>query len=116
MAKEDHSQGEGGTGDLVAAAEAQVLRCGRRLAALIERLEAGELAAASEVPAAIAALDKALGAVFSERARRDRGAASGSDRGGDAGLDLGAARAEIRRRLDRLRAAQAAGGVPGGAE
>jgi hypothetical protein len=96
---------------LVAEAEAQVLRCGRRLSVLIDRLEAGELVASGEVPGAISALDKALGAVFSERARRDRaGAGPGPVPEGE--LDLGAARAEVRRRLDRLRADLDAGGVP----
>lgn len=97
-------------GDLVAEAEAQVLRCGRRLSELIERLEAGDVAASGEVPGAIGALDKALGAVFSERAKRER---NGGGAAPDHDLDLGAARAEIRRRLDRLRAVAGAGGVPG---
>ncbi len=105
-------QGEHGLAALVAEAEAQVLRCGRRLGALIERLEAGELGAAAEVAGAIAALDKALAAVFHERARRDRaGGGAGADT--DPQLDLGAARAEVRHRLARLRAASGAGELPG---
>jgi hypothetical protein len=106
MSNEHPHQGERAATDLVAEAEAQVLRLGQRLGAVIARLEAGDLAVAGEVPAAVSALDKALGAVFSERAKRERkgGVAEGQ-------LDLGAARAEIRRRLDRLRAVAGAGGV-----
>lgn len=106
MSNEHPRQGEQGETDLVAEAEAQVLRMGQRLGAVIARLEAGDLAVAGEVPAAVSALDKALGAVFSERAKRER-------KGGhiDGQLDLGAARTEIRRRLDRLRAVAGAGGV-----
>lgn len=110
MGNDQPRQGEADLASLVAEAEAQVLRCGRRLAAIIERLEMGELAAAGEVPGAIAALDKALGAVFSERARRERLGGAPAAAGE---LDLDAARAEVRRRLDRLRAAGEAGNVPG---
>ena len=111
MNTEHPRHGAGDLDALVAEAEAQVLRCGRRLAVLIDRLEAGELVASGEVPGAIAALDKALGAVFSERAKRDR-AVAGTGATPDSDLDLGAARAEVRRRLDRLRADLAAGEVP----
>ncbi len=109
MQRKKARQGASEPDDLLAEAEAQVLRCGRRLAALIERLEAGELAAAHEVPSAIAALDKALAAVFSERAKRERTTGQGSD----TGIDFDAARDEVRRRLDRLRATYAARGVSG---
>lgn len=113
MSEKHPRQGECGLADLVAEAEAQVLRAGRRLGEIIARLEGEDMAAAGEVPAAVAALDKALGAVFSERARRERSGGGGSAAGE---LDLGEARREILRRMDRLRAVAGAGGVPGGAE
>lgn len=101
------------TADLVVEAEAQLLRAGRRLGELVDRLEAGDLTAAGEVPAVVATLDKALGAVFSERARRERNGGSSAAAGQ---LDLGAARAEIERRLARLRATLDADGPPGRVE
>lgn len=99
--------------DLAAEAEAYVLRAGQRLGVLIERLDAGDLAAAGEVPAAVASLDKALGAVFSERARREK---AGGGAASEGQLDLEAARAEIGRRLARLRAVADPGELPGGPE
>lgn len=111
---EDRTRGQSPPlADLVAEAEAQVLRAGRRLGALIERLEAEDLSAGPEVAGAIAALDKALGAVFHERARRERMGGEGACEGQ---LDLAAARAEVERRLARLRASLGAGVVPGGTE
>lgn len=106
------SKDEKPAADLAAEAEAFVLRAGQRLGALIERLEAGDLTAAGEVPAALATLEKALGAVFSERARRERSGGAAAE----GHLDLGAARDEIGRRLARLRAVSGAGELPGGAE
>jgi hypothetical protein len=114
MNNEHPRQGEPVMPDLVAEAEAQVLRIGRQLGAIIERLEAGDLAVTGEVPAAVTALDKALGAVFSERARRVRNGGGTDVVGGE--FDLGAARAEIGRRLARLRDIAGTGEVPGGAE
>ena len=114
MKHEHPPKGEVPATDLVAEAEAQLWRIGRRLGEITERLDAGDLGAAGEVPAAVAALDKALGAVFSERARRERhGGGTGGEGGG--GLDLEAARDEIRRRLDRLRTHGGAGELPEGA-
>ena len=100
--------------DLVVEAEAQLLRAGRRLGELVDRLDAGDLTAAGEVPAAVATLDKALGAVFSERARRERNGGSSAATAGQ--LDLGAARAEVERRLARLRATLDADGLSGRVE
>lgn len=114
MSKRTPPRGAPPLADLVAEAEAQVLRAGRRLGALIDRLEAEDLSAAAEVAGAIAALDKALGAVFHERARRDKHAGTGADAPRDANLDLAAARAEVDRRLARLRATLGADGFPGG--
>ena len=117
MTQKTHGGGPPQLADLVAEAEAQVLRAGRRLGALIERLEAEDLSAAGEVAGAISALDKALGAVFHERAKREKNGGDGARDGArdgvrDGGLDLAAARDEVWRRLARLRAAADAGGVP----
>jgi len=114
MKHDTSGQGVRAGGDLVAEAEAQVLRLGRRLGEIIARLETGDLAAAGEVPVAVAALDKALGAVFSERAKRERSGGGQGAAGGQGQLDLVAAGDEIRRRLARLRAVGGAGELPAG--
>ncbi len=113
MSNDKTPAGERTAEDLLAEAEAQVLRLGRQLGEIIGQMECGELAMTGEVPATLAALDKALGAVFNERARRER---NGGGKPAAGQLDLGAAQDEVRRRLDRLRAVADAGALRDGVE
>jgi len=100
--------------DLVAQAERQLWAAGKALDDIIADIKDGKLGAAKELSSAVASLRKGLEAVFSERAKlekfeQDHGHATGE-------LDLDAARAEIGRRMDRLRASNLARELPGGAE
>jgi hypothetical protein len=82
-----------------------------RFAALTDEAENGNAEAVEAMPKASAAFRKAGEAVLDERRKLDR--LLGRLEVGEAGveLDLDAARAEIRRRMDRLRASHGAGGV-----
>ncbi len=98
--------------DVVAAADWLFAQSAETLMAAIIDIQAGQFGPASDMGATLGALRKALEAVLNERARIDRiNSREGGARDGE--LDLGAARAEIRRRMDRLRATADQGGVSG---
>ena len=107
-------QGEDPPRHLVAQAERQLAACGAELDAVIESIKAGDLGPARDLASAMAALRKALEAVFSERAKLEKITEQSGTRDGE--LDLAAAGAEVRRRMACLRTAQSARGVSGGAE
>ncbi|GKY88723.1 hypothetical protein [Sinisalibacter aestuarii] len=92
----------------------------RVLAALDEvigEIETRQDGAQGKAKALAADLRKAIQTVFDERQRIDKlDGKLGDTSGGGAGLDLDAARAEIGRRLDRLRERGGADGVSGGAD
>jgi hypothetical protein len=100
---------------LVREADNMLGRAGRDLETIIETLRSGTFGPARDLAPTLMLLEKAMGAIFSERSKLERlGAEKG---GGDgAGLDLAAARTEIERRMARLRASRGAGGISGGAE
>jgi len=100
--------------DLVAQAERQLWAAGMALDDIIADIREGKLGAAKDLSAAVTGLRKGLEAVFSERAKlekfeHDHGHVTGE-------LDLDAARAEVERRMARLRASNATRGVPDGSE
>ncbi|MCB1407190.1 MAG: hypothetical protein KDK01_13285 [Rhodobacteraceae bacterium] len=114
MDKKDLRKGEGDLRHLVAQAERQFFASGEALDAVIADIKAGKFGAAKDLSTAIAGLRKGLEAVFSERAKLEK-----LDPGGEQGtgeLDLDAARNEVRRRMDRLRASFGARELPGGVE
>lgn len=88
--------------NLVCVAERHFGATARTLGAIIDDIEAGRFGPAKDLGGTVTALRKALEAVFSERARLERLGAADGPRAGE--LDLDAARAEIARRMDRLRA------------
>lgn len=115
MTKEDPRTGEAAPRRLVAVAERQLAACAEALDAAIEDIRAGNFGPARDFAPVTAALRKALEAVFSERAKLEKIAQQQRADGatGAAGtLDLAAARAEVRRRMARLRATLGAGAVP----
>lgn len=95
---------------MVAQAERQLAASGKALDEVITDIKAGKFGPARDLVAATAALRKALEAVFSERAKLEKIAQSEGRSTGE--LDLGAARAEIERRMDRLRETYRAKEVP----
>jgi len=114
MRKEDPRKGEDGPRHLVAQAERQLAFFGAMLDRAAEDIHAGTFDTPREAVAMIMSLRKALEAVFHERARLDK--IDQEDGQGRGALDLDAARAEIRRRMARLRAAVDPRGVSGGDE
>lgn len=126
MNKDNPRQGEGlapfvvpeGAPDVVSVADWLFGQSAEALMNAVIDIQSGDYDDARDMGALITALRKALEAVLHERARIDRIArASGGAGAGDGAaggvLDLGAARAEIRRRMDRLRAAAGEAGVSG---
>lgn len=114
MTKDNPRQGEAAAPDIVSVAEWHLGETSKVLKMVITDIEAGKFGTAKELGGTVASLRKALEAVFSERAKLQRIEAAGATGAGE--LDLGAARAEIRRRMDRLRASAGAGGISGGVE
>ncbi len=114
MKKRDPRSGEEAPRHLVAQAERQLAAYGEELDTVIEDIKQGKFGPSRELAAVTAALRKALEAVFSERARLDKLSQGDGPRDGE--LDLDAARTEIGRRMDRLRAALDPGEVPERAE
>ena len=106
MKKRDPSTGESPPAHLVAQAERQLAAYGAELDAVIQTIQSGDVTASRELATVVASLRKALEAVFSERAKLEKITRESGQRDGE--LDLAAARAEVRRRMDRLRAAHAA--------
>jgi hypothetical protein len=100
-------------GALLVLAERNLARVLAGLDEVIAEIEARQ--AGAEVRAKATAIDlrKALQTVFDERQRIEKLDSKIGDGGGGAGLDLDAARAEIGRRLDRLRQHGCAGRVSG---
>lgn len=115
MTKNDPRSGEDWRRHMLAQAERELVRCGEDLDRAIEDIRAGRFGQSKELAGMVSALRKALEAVFNERNRLERLSADIGGTGGD-GLDLGAARDEVARRLDRLRAAVDEGGVRGGSQ
>lgn len=113
MKKRDPRSGEEAPRHLVAQAERQLAAYGEELDTVIEDIKQGKFGPSRELAAVTAALRKALEAVFSERAKLEK---IGEQSGKGGGMDLAAARAEIGRRMDRLRAALDPGEVPERAE
>ncbi|MBM9595216.1 hypothetical protein [Roseitranquillus sediminis] len=99
---------EGSASDILRQTEAHYERAIQALGALIQRIESGDLGARTEVQQTATDVRKAMQTFFDERKkiedqlRRDTGVVHA------VALDFNAARDEIGRRLDRLRAARAA--------
>jgi len=97
---------------LVREADNMLGRAGRDLETIIETLRGGAFGPARDLAPTLMLLEKAMGAIFSERSKLERlGAEKGGGDGGE--LDLDAARAEIERRMARLRSSLGPGGVSG---
>ena len=75
------------------------------------RVREGEAVPDSEVKKCVSAVQRAIDHVFSERKRLDEARRKRAGIVHDYAIDFDAARGEIGRRLDRLRAASAAGDV-----
>ncbi|MHC0053116.1 hypothetical protein [Actibacterium sp. D379-3] len=101
---------------VLAAAEQHYLRTIEVLHNLIEEVTAGRSARAKELKGALSDLGRAAQTAFDERSRVEKRIRSDTGIVHDYALDFADARAEIGRRLARLRAAGGAGGVSGGAE
>jgi hypothetical protein len=86
-----------------------------RLSTLLAGYEDQPVGTAKEMAEEFRALRKAVEIAYHERAQLQKLAGESGGTTG-AALDLDAARSEIARRLDRLRAAECGGGVSGGAE
>ncbi|WP_286174195.1 hypothetical protein [Rhodobacter sp. NTK016B] len=114
MKKRDPSTRDKPPEHLVAQAERQLAAYGAELDAVIETIRSGDITASRELASVVASLRKALEAVFSERAKLEKISEQSGRRHGE--LDLDAARAEVRRRMDRLRAANDPRGFPEGPE
>lgn len=97
-------------------AEEHYRRTIRALHDIIQEVEAGQSARARDLRSALSDLGKAAQTAFDERVRVEKRLRSETGIVNDYALDLDGARAEIGRRLDRLRNARGAGEVPGGAE
>ena len=110
MKKRNPGTGEDALRHLVPQAERQLAAYGAELDAVIEDIRAGKFGSSRELATVVSALRKALEAVFSERAKLEKIVEQSGKRGGG-DMDLAAARAEVRRRMDRLRAAFGAGEI-----
>lgn len=111
MDKNDPRKGEGELRHLLVQAERQFWASGDALDATIADIKDGKFGAAKDLSSIIASLRKGLEAVFSERAKLEKFDANSGHRSGE--LDLGAARTEVRRRMDRLRASFDPRGISG---
>lgn len=114
MEKNDPRKGEGDLRHLVAQAERQFWASGEALDAAISDIKAGKFGASKDLSALVAGLRKGLEAVFSERAKLEKFDPEIGQGTGE--LDLDAARAEVRRRMDRLRVTYGARELSDGAE
>lgn len=101
---------------VLVAAEQHYARTIAALNELIEDIAAGQTARAKELKSVLGDLGKAAQTAFDERSRVEKRIKADSGVAYDYALDFDAARDEIRGRLDRLRAAGGAGGVPEGTE
>ncbi|WP_199221354.1 hypothetical protein [Maritimibacter sp. 55A14] len=109
----DHSHGDRPKDALLQAAREQFERTRRQLRDVLARIEAGEAAAVAQLETARQQLSKSLTNAIQEESRfeefckAERGAVHGH------AIDFDAARAEIGRRLARLRDSGGGGGVSG---
>ncbi|MFN4057489.1 MAG: hypothetical protein ACK4HW_04830 [Roseinatronobacter sp.] len=87
-----------------------------RLSTLLAGYEDQPIGAAKELAEEFRALRKAVEIAYHERAQLQKLARESGGGGTGGALDLDAARSEIARRLDRLRAAECGSGLSGGAE
>ncbi|WP_132950785.1 hypothetical protein [Rhodovulum bhavnagarense] len=97
-------------------AEEHYRRTIRALHDLMAEIQAGQSGRARELRGALGDLGKAAQTAFDERVRVEKRLRSESGIVNDYAIDLDGARAEIGRRLDRLRTARGSGEVPGRAE
>lgn len=93
-------------------AEEQFLELLKALGELKGRVLEGEPVPDSEVKQRVSAVQRAMDHVFTERRRLDEVQRKRAGIVHDFAIDFDAARDEIGRRLDRLRAASGAGDVP----
>ncbi|MGC9370607.1 MAG: hypothetical protein ACP5DX_13800 [Paracoccaceae bacterium] len=105
--------GERASQEILAEAELHYRRTIRALNQIIEDVTAGRTDRVKELKGALADLGRATQTAFDERARVEKRIRTETGIIHDYALDLAEARDEIGRRLDRLRAAGGAGGVPG---
>jgi hypothetical protein len=108
--------GERASQEILAEAEMHYRRTIRALNQIIEEVAAGRMDRVKELKGALADLGRATQTAFDERARVEKRIRTETGIIHDYALDLADARSEIGRRLDRLRAAGSAGGVPERAE
>ncbi|WP_132601583.1 hypothetical protein [Rhodovulum adriaticum] len=101
---------------VLAEAEEHYRRTIRALHDIMEEVQSGHVERAKELRTALSDLGKAAQTAFDERVRVEKRLRSESGIVNDYALDLDGARAEIGRRLDRLRTARGAGEISGGAE
>ncbi|WP_323036080.1 hypothetical protein [Pararhodobacter sp.] len=114
MDKNDPREGEGELRHLLVQAERQFWASGDALDAVIADIKDGKFGATKDLSAVIASLRKGLEAVFSERAKLEKYESDVGPRDGE--LDLGAARTEVRRRMDRLRTTFSPREISGGSD
>lgn len=97
-------------------AERNLARVLIELDAIVAELEARGEGAEGRAKVTAADVRKAIQTVFEERHRIEKLDAKSGDGGAGGGLDLDAARAEVGRRLARLRQRNRSGDVSGGVE
>ncbi|MEZ5913086.1 MAG: hypothetical protein R3D84_13470 [Paracoccaceae bacterium] len=88
---------------LIAETEEHLIRTAELLNAVIKDIGAGKFGQAKELTGILSSLEKALQAAFHERMRVEKLRNSTGGAAGAGALDFDAARAEIGRRLARLR-------------
>ncbi|MGC9417797.1 MAG: hypothetical protein ACP5EN_02385 [Rhodovulum sp.] len=93
-------------------AEDHYRRTIRALNDIIEEVEAGNTERARALRGALTDLGKAVQTAFDERLRVDKLLRQETGGTRDHALDLGAARIEVGRRLDRMRSARRTDGLP----
>jgi hypothetical protein len=113
MKKSSPNEKEAETGEMLRLAEKNLERVLRELDATIGDLEARGEGAQGRAKAVTTDVRKAIQTVFDERHRIEKLDEKNGDTGAGEGFDLDAARAEIGRRLARLRERSAAGEVSG---
>lgn len=97
-------------------AEGQFVELLSALEEMKRQVRQGEPVPDSEVKQRVSAVQRAMDHVFTERKRLDEARRKRAGIVHDYAIDFDAARDEIGRRLDRLRAASGAGEVPDGAD
>jgi hypothetical protein len=113
MKTKSPKQQDTGPGEMLGLAERQLARVLTVLDEVIGELEARQDGAQVRARTAATDVRKAIQTVFDERQRIDKLDGKIGDSNSGPGFDLEAARAEIGRRLDRLRQRSGAGGVSG---